>query len=949
MKHCLLFIVFVLTFSVFASFPVANNGKAECVIVYPDAPELLDGINILPRDAADYLKKITGADFKVLKEKEYSGKQPAIFLGKTKAAEKAGINRKKMQPREWAVICNDDQLILAGGSLTGDMYALYYFLEKYLGVRYLSPEAEVIPSQKTVSIPNGTQRVKTAFRSYWNFHGMFRNATRVNPSGKDGFEKIKLYEYKLRSGERYNDGSMRKNSRKTGICHSFYKYVPPAKYFKTNPEYFSVTPEGKRAYLPNGQLCLSNKELRKLVTAQILKWIEEDKQKNPDNYALTYDFSQQDVADFFCLCKECKALTEKYGASSGLLLDFLNEVAREVGKKHPEIYILTLAYMHSETPPAGIKPEPNVIIWLTDLYVRSNRTKPLTSKENAKQLSYVKGWSRITKHLAIWDYWNMGTGNQPEVCIDAIASDIKTFRDYGVKYVMNECEIGESRYSLRPQSFIWLQYYVSYKLQENPDRNLEEIVNEFMENYYETAAPQVKQYLALLRKAIKENPPTAEEAHGQYFPYATPEFLRKCENILLNALTKTNSSAVQMRIRDELAVICYCMIRQLKNTPKAGFSLDEYVKKYTAHIQFHIDNTKLLTPYYRKLAHDYLKNDEIYTLQLKFTDLPKKYERYSADTLKLFGTRTASAYRDTSVLMADPESSLGRAAVFKPENIKFHKIPLKLGLFDGATKRQLSTTISDFPQDEKYHWFKIGNFKLGTNTKIWLTEFWHVTLLFKDTFISADGVKEEDNPNNYEFWVSLKFQGPAYVKGSQKPNSISLDRAFLARIKPGKNGTETFSDLPAELKNTDPKTVNCFNGRSLIAHKATSAVKIDVDSSEGTAAVFQPKDSTLHKKPFRMGLYDGKAKRQKTLSFHKFPADEKYHWVNLGDFEIGTNTVIWATSTWHIGVRLKNQTVKPGKYQVWASVKFQGPAYVNGSKKTNSVSIDRACIVPVKK
>jgi hypothetical protein len=948
MKKIFILLAFASILPLFAAFPIAKNGAAECVLVYPDSPELWEGKNILPREMAYYLQKITGTEFKAVRESEFSGNRPAVFLGNTKAAANAGLTRKVMNKRDWTILCNDKSLYLFGGSLTADMYAMYYFLETYLKVRFLSPEAETIPQNKNISIPAFRKDQKYVFTSYWNFHGMFRNATKINPSGEKGMELIKLYEFKHRSGERYQDSTyIRKHSRKTGLCHSFYRYVPPAKFFKTKPEFFSVTPEGKRAYLPNGQLCLSNDELCELVTKQLLEWIEEDKAKNPTNYALVYSFSQEDCADFFCYCKKCQEISKKYGADSGLQLEFLNKVARVIGKKHPEIALLTFAYMHSEKPPKGIKPEPNVIVWFADLYVRSNRLKPLTDPVNATQLGYLKGWCELSPNMAVWDYHNMLTGDQPEICIDAIASDIRTFRDLGVKHVMNECEIGESRYSLRPQTFIWLQYYVMYKLQENPDRDLEEIVNEFMDAYYEDAAPEMKEYLALLRNAIKTHKFTAADIHSKYFPYITADFLKKSEALLKKALTKTASKKVQRRIKDELAVVSYTWIKFLNNTPQKGMTVDQYVKEYTSCIRDHIADTDLLTERFKKAAKEFLQNDEIYSMQLKFNDLPRKYANYKPDTLKLFATNCLSAYRDTSKIINDPESSVGKAAVFQPKNTKFHKIPIKMGMFDGSTKRQMAVSVSDIPQDEKYHWIKIGTFKIGTSTKIWLTEFWHITMILRNTFISSDGLKDDENPNVYEIWVSLKFQGPAYVKGSAKPNAVFFDRAFLARRKQGSQ--ETFSDLPGEITEQMKGNVICFGTKALIAHRSTSQVKTDVDSYLAEAAVFQPKDQTLHKMPARMGLYDSKSKRQKTISLKTLPADEKYHWVDLGEFEIGENTQIWATSTWHLGVRLKDSAIKPGCYRIWVSAKYQGPAYIKGSKMPNRVSVDRACMIPVTK
>jgi hypothetical protein len=102
---------------------------------------------------AYYLQKITGTEFKAVRESEFSGNKPAVFLGNTKAAANAGLTRKVMNKRDWTILCNDKSLYLFGGSLTADMYAMYYFLETYLKVRFLSPEAETIPQNKNISIP----------------------------------------------------------------------------------------------------------------------------------------------------------------------------------------------------------------------------------------------------------------------------------------------------------------------------------------------------------------------------------------------------------------------------------------------------------------------------------------------------------------------------------------------------------------------------------------------------------------------------------------------------------------------------------------------------------------------------------------------------------------------------------------------------------------------------
>ena len=46
----------------------------------------------------------------------------------------------------------------------------------------------------------------------------------------------------------------------------------------------------------------------------------------------------------------------------GVLLNFVNKVADEVGKKYPDLKIDALAYQYSHKPPKNIRPRDNVQI-----------------------------------------------------------------------------------------------------------------------------------------------------------------------------------------------------------------------------------------------------------------------------------------------------------------------------------------------------------------------------------------------------------------------------------------------------------------------------------------------------------------------------------------------------------------------------------------------------------
>jgi hypothetical protein len=49
--------------------------------------------------------------------------------------------------------------------------------------------------------------------------------------------------------------------------------------------------------------------------------------------------------------------------------------------------------------------------------------------------------------------------------------------------------------------------------------------------------------------------------------------------------------------------------------------------------------------------------------------------------------------------------------------------------------------------------------------------------------VNVDRVFDPEDPdgNEWDAWISLKLQGPAYVKGSTKPNGAWMDRVLLVR------------------------------------------------------------------------------------------------------------------------------------------------------------------------
>ena len=268
---------------------------------------------------------------------------------------------------------------MIGGSDQGTLYAVYSFLEKYLGCRWYSSKVSHIPRQNEIIIGqiNETQIPSLKFREVYYADAMdpaFAARQKLNGNASV-----------IQNGKQ-----VREKHRGWGTwCHTFYTFVPPDKYFAVHPEYFSLI-NGKRE--PVSQLCVTNPDVFRITLAELKKRIQE----NPEDHY--WDVSQNDRHSN-CTCPNCQAVDDREGTPMGSVLEFVNKIAAEF----PDKIISTLSYQYTRRPPAKIRPAENVSIMLCS--IECNRSEPiLTDPLSASFRSDVQDWSKICDKVFIWDY-----------------------------------------------------------------------------------------------------------------------------------------------------------------------------------------------------------------------------------------------------------------------------------------------------------------------------------------------------------------------------------------------------------------------------------------------------------------------------------------------------------------------------------------------------------------
>ncbi len=747
------------------------------------------------KTAADELKyflnQIGNSEYKIILETDVSGEN-IIYLGQTEFAKKNRIDFASFDKEEWILKTINGNLVISGGRPVGTLYGVYALLEK-LGCYFLTMDQNVIPTVKSLSLPILNERKKPFFAG----RNIYDNYPRMLE--KRSLSTENYWKFRLRSranggqGRRpavIYTGDMFRLSNAIPNCHNFYQYVEPEKYFKTHPEYFSMNELGERfVKMPGGsQLCLTNPDIIKITLASLRKIIHQDRESLPrDEWPVVYDISAMDSSKFMCLCPNCKAVTTQEGSEAGLVLRYINAVAAAIAKEYPEIMIRTFAYSSAELAPKLTRPTSNVIIQYCDLYSWSDCYRPLTHPVNAEQLKKLEDWNKLNCKLALWDYWNMGIPSsfdppRPEVVVDAIQPDFQLFGKLGIVSLFLEAE----KHFITPQNFIDLEYFLAYQLMVDPERDVESLINIYMDNYYGKAAPLMKKYLQMLRNGVRKYPNAQFTMRVSSWDYMTPKFMLDTYKLLHEAEnTVKDNDIYRQRVREELIAPLWTTL-YFRNYFK-----DYFMKNKIAFPSLEEECRQLVLEFMNKYNPKNIQAD-IKEFETYFSVLtanlprPERFRNLPENAVKVFGYPHCGLHtsRFHSYIREDSESPTGHTYSSEHPDSKMHGKDARQKNLMAATfgiykygKDQKTIQITEFPSDEKYHWYKIPRFEIGSKTMFW-GHFWFIQYDISSAYANADGLKDG---NVWDIWFSAKFTGPAYVKGSKKKNAVCVDMVVLTK------------------------------------------------------------------------------------------------------------------------------------------------------------------------
>ncbi|MBO4344114.1 MAG: DUF4838 domain-containing protein [Victivallales bacterium] len=151
---------------------------------------------------------------------------------------------------------------------------------------------------------------------------------------------------------------------------------------------------------------------------------------------------------------------------------------------------------------------------------------------------------------------------------------------------------------------------------------------------------------------------------------------------------------------------------------------------------------------------------------------------------------------------------------------------------------------------------------------------------------------------------------------------------------------------PKELKG---RTFYDFYPQHFQSHDG-ALVKLIDDAESPTGKAMRtdvdPNKMKYYDLPFIIGVYDQKNAKGVTSKTFAKPIGKGYNWYKLdGIVHMPKDGYVYLTRSWTTQLRTANVELAEHDFEIWASVKFTGPKFFDGSKDKNYIYIDRIVLI----
>ena len=493
---------------------LGKNGKTNYQIVIPDKSKdaIVDRWLLITAKLMETAFEKNGIKIEVVKESKKAKGKPGIYLGATNFAKKNGVKVDQYNDWTYHIKAAGDNLIIVGNDKKDPIKTIRED-ENAVGSAW--------DSQGGLRFPAAARRCPFSLSEHepkclcypWRRPGGIQQGW---------LAESRYQEHRFYPGEE-NQRAQRHRHKKTPMMRASYSgsnyetfyniannffpltsfvqapmvYWPkaiPEKYAKTNPEYFALGKDGRRACdlkIPNYchmAFCVTNQGVQDLMFKAL------EKQIKAGSKAVEI-FPQDRYLLCRCNCEECNKLFGMKGetrkqyyarGSSGKLWNAYFKITERIRKKYPDVRVVILNYQDTPISADIIKKFPENVIPRIQF----------ASQADFDKLKGVEFPAGVCGFEETFTGFGQAGPYLPERTPEHMAKVVQTIKRNNVKWSKRDGHIGYVRGMQAPA------YYVYGRMMDDPSAHWKDIQNEFCDAAFGRVAPQMKAFFRLLHSQI---------------------------------------------------------------------------------------------------------------------------------------------------------------------------------------------------------------------------------------------------------------------------------------------------------------------------------------------------------------------------------------------------------------------------------------------------------------
>lgn len=470
---------------------LADGGVTDYVIVTPSDNDG-EPMKYAAKQLKTHLKNSTGADFSIETDSGITSDK-IISLGNTAQFKKAGLTADEQTLTHDGYIIKrvGNSLFIAGANDSGTAFGVWEFLHYEIGYEYYAEGCVYYDTVSTLKLKDFDYTDIPAFEhrsmdGYITYHTEAAYQLRINSS-------------KLAEKAAYICGNNPYAASSTG--HGLGVLISPEKYYESHPEWFLAYERNHEFY----NICLTADGVVEAVVEEIKQYAE----KNPDGYMV--DLCQGDGSGIWCSCQACQEEIKTY-KHSGYFVRFVNKVIAAMDEWRAQENIerdfeyLMFAYQETNVPPVNsdgtlidesCKANDKLCIYRTGgAFCYYHDFTDENCSVNAAKAKEYELWNAVSTKCIMWDYGiNYGQYLSFHNDFSTIQSHFAYYKNVlNARFLSREMNSGAEH-----MMFDALRVYLISKLMWNVNYDTEELITNFITNYYGACAPLVSEALNVLR------------------------------------------------------------------------------------------------------------------------------------------------------------------------------------------------------------------------------------------------------------------------------------------------------------------------------------------------------------------------------------------------------------------------------------------------------------------